>query len=198
MNLKTLMAAILIFSSPMVYSTQAQPTTAPANAEKKVDIATPQLSPEAREYYLKGAFLRYVAQYVEWPAGTLANNSIDLCVLGLIPFYQGINSINGKVVNSHPININKLLAIEDAKKSCQIVFITKTEKDNIKSIKASLKGSPILTFGDFDNFAAEGGAMNFYIANNKLAILANLGVISAAKLNVNPHMMKLITVVPNV
>jgi hypothetical protein len=197
MKIATIIATLLVLASPLAHS-ESTPAAPAASPTAPISVQTPTLSPEAREYYLKGAFLRYVAQYIEWPANALPKDAINICMIGQIPFFQGINSINDKVVNNHTIKVNKLPDMTDAKTKCQILLVTKTEQENVPSIVSALKGLPILTFGDIEDFATKGGAMNFYIANNRLAILANLGVIGSANLNVNPRMLKLITVVPNV
>jgi len=155
-------------------------------------------SPESREYHLKGAFLRYVAQYVEWPPEVFQESKIHICVLGLLPYYQGINSINGKVVNNHAIQISRIKTIDEAKNHCQIVFVAKTEEDSLKDIIKTTSGLPILLFGDMEGFAQDGGSMNFYIANNRLAIMTNLKAVEKAQLKISPEMMRLVTVVPEV
>ena len=155
-----------------------------------------QATGQSREYYLKAAFLRYVVQYTEWPTNAVPKDKLNICLLGQIPSFEGLNSITGKVVNDRALNLEKLLDLSHVKDQCQMLFVSKTEEDKTPDIVNKLKGSPILVFGDLDGFAAKGGAMNFYIANNRLAIMANLRALREAHLNLNPKMLKLITVVP--
>lgn len=156
------------------------------------------LSIESREYHLKAAFLRYVAKFVEWPSEAIPVDKINICILGQVPNFRAINSINGKVVNDRAINITKVLEVNDAKGACQILFVTKTEEENVPNIVNTLTGLPVLSFGDMENFAAKGGNMNFYIANNRLAIMINPPSVDKARLKINPRMLKVVTVVPNV
>ncbi len=156
-----------------------------------------EYSPESREYHLKGAFLRYVVKFIEWPTETLPEATINICILGQVPSFDGINSINGKIVNDRAISIIKITSIEEGNSSkCQLVFVSKTETDQMGTIITALVGKPVLSFGDMDQFSAKGGSMNFYIANNRLAIMANLPKVEKNNLKVNPEMLKLITVVP--
>lgn len=155
-----------------------------------------QYSPEAREYHLKAAFLRYVAKFIEWPSGVINQDKINICILGQVPYFEGINSINGKVIDNRTLVIKKLLDVKDAAGTCQIIFVTKTETDNISQIIQAVGNIPVLSFGDMEKFAEEGGNMNFYIANNRLAIAANLASIDKSSLKVNPEMLKLITIIP--
>lgn len=181
--LAVLMTATLLFS-PSSYATEA---------------ATPrELQKAAREYHLKAAFLRYVAKFVEWPADVIPEGKINICVLGQVPYYKGIDSINGKVVNDREINVQKVASIEDAQKDnqCQILYVAKTEANNMEAIIKELQDKPILGFGDMDKFAESGGDMNFYIMNNRLAIMINPPAVERSKLKISPRMLKLVTVIP--
>lgn len=159
-------------------------------------IANDEYSQESREYHLKAAFLRYVAKFVEWPSNVLPEGALNICILGQVPYFEGLNSINGKIVNDRALVISKILSIEAAKGQCQMLFVAKTEEEEVANIIHSIQGQPILTFGDMDHFAEKGGNMNFYIANNRLAIMTNLPTIDKANLKINPEMLKLVTIVP--
>lgn len=155
-----------------------------------------EYSPESREYHLKAAFLRYVAKFVEWPANAISAGTINICILGLIPSFEAINSINGKVVNDHTIAITKISEVKEAPGHCQILFVTKTEQDNVKKIISAVQNLPILAFGDMEHFAEQGGDMNFYIVNNRLAIMINPPAVNKSNLKISERMLKVVTVVP--
>lgn len=150
----------------------------------------------SREYHLKAAFLRYVAKFVEWPSTAQVSGTINICVLGLLPSFDAINSINGKVVNDRTLNVNRISNVSEAAGKCHLVFITKTQENNIKEIISSIKTQPILDFGDMEHFAEKGGDMNFYILNNRLAIMINPPAVEKSNLKINDRMMKVVTVVP--
>ncbi len=151
----------------------------------------------SREYHLKAAFLRYVAKFVSWPEGKDSETEINICLLGEFPSMKGINSINGRIVDDKPILIRPMPNIELAKKSCQILYISKTEEENLESIITELEGLPVLTFGDMEGFARLGGGMNFYVANNKMAIEINQRTVSKSELTIADRMLRLVTIVPD-
>lgn len=153
-------------------------------------------TPESREYHLKAAFLRYVAKFVEWPESALSESSINICVLGQVASFEGLNSINNKTVGDRTLAVSKIAKVSDAFNHCQILFVTKTEQENMKDIIAAIQNKPILGFGDVDGFAEAGGAMNFYIVNNRLAIMTNLPAVEKAGLTINPRMLRLVTIIP--
>lgn len=178
-----LLSAALLSSS--VKATETQDT---------VSIGAPQ---EAREYHLKAAFLRYVAKFVEWPPESMPEGNINICVIGQVPYYKGLDSITGKDANDRIIQVMKIGAIEDAEKQkCQILFVAKTESDKVDNILKVIQDKPILGFGDMDDFAEKGGDMNFYMMNKRLAIMINPPAVERSNLKISSRMLRLVTVVP--
>lgn len=152
-----------------------------------------------REYYLKGAFLRYVAKFVNWPEESLPSYSLNICILGNIPSLEGLNSINGKVVKDRSLVIKPIPQVEAVNEAqCQILFVGRSEQEKLTHIVDRFKTSPILTFGDMEGFAEIGGAMNFYIVNNRMGIMINQQTVNESQLTIDPKMLRLVTVVPDV
>lgn len=196
---------LLFMPSSLLAATPTAPAPAAAPEAGGLPQAAPDMgsaggsgdyTPESREYHLKAAFLRYVARFVEWPESSLPESAINICVLGQVTSFQGLNSINGKPAGDRAIAVSKITKVEEAFDRCQILFVTKTEQDNVKSIIAAIQNKPILGFGDMDGFAEMGGAMNFYIVNNRLAIMTNLPAVEHAGLKINPRMLRLVTIIP--
>lgn len=161
-------------------------------AAKKSDIA--------REYYLKAAFLRYVVEFVEWPKEAIPETAVTICVYGEIPSLEGLNSINGKVVNNRSIIIRTIPTLEVAKsgkQECQMLYIGQPKNTKLDSIIQEMKNLPVLTFGDQAGLAEKGGTMNFYIANNRMGIMINQETVAQNKLHINPRMLKLVTIFPD-
>lgn len=161
-------------------------------------IASGSDKQEAREYHLKAAFLRYVAKFVEWPDEMFEDSdALNICVLGNLPYFKAIDTISGKVVNEHELKVLKIPDIQSAEQqNCHLLFVTKTEEDNVEQIIKATQNKPILSFGDMDEFAEKGGDMNFYIMNNRLAIMINPPTIESSNLKISPRMLRLVTIVP--
>lgn len=152
----------------------------------------------SREYHLKAAFLRYVAKFVTWPESNMPKDFINICLYGEIPSMKGLNSINGREVEGRSLLVRPIKSLDDAKQECQILFVTDSEKPNLDSIISTMKAQPVLSFGDMEGFAEMGGAMNFYIVNNRMAIMINQETVAESNLSIHPRMLKLVTVVPNI
>jgi hypothetical protein len=195
-----LLTSIIVVSYLAILPTILFAGATPGASEGGLPQAMPsgggEYTPESREYHLKAAFLRYVAKFVEWPENTLSESSINICVLGQVASFEGLNSINNKTVGDRTLAVSKISKVADSFNHCQILFVTKTEQDNMKDIIAAIQNKPILGFGDMDGFAEAGGAMNFYIVNNRLAIMTNLPSVEKAGLKINPRMLRLVTIIP--
>ncbi len=159
-------------------------------------VSVNNASDTSREYHLKAAFLRYVAKFVTWPEQSLPDDVINVCLYGETPSMKGLNSINGRTIEERSILVRPIKSLEDAKTQCQILFVNKSEQENAKTIIGDLAGLPVLTFGDMEGFAENGGAMNFYIVNNRMAIMINQETVASSKLAIHPRMLRLVTIVP--
>ena len=181
------------FFSPITYSAEA-PQSDPAKEEKVKQLNI------SREYHLKAAFLRYVVEFVEWPKDAISESAVTICVYGGIPSLDGLNSINGKIVNNRTILIRpipKLEIIKNEKQACQMLYLGEVKAPSLEAIVTEMKNLPVLTFGDKAGLAEKGGSMNFYVANNRMGIMINQETVADNQLKINPRMLKLVTVFPD-
>jgi len=142
---------------------------------------------EFPEYKLKSAFLYNFAKFVTWPAQSFATpeTPMTIGILGDDPFGPLLNeTIKNKTVNGRPILI-KHLTRNDAAKDCHILFISRSEKERIPAILASLKGKSILTVSEVDKFAHNGGAINLLVVQESIRFEINLQAAEQAGLQVS-------------
>src|ERR1041384_7034866 len=79
--------------------------------------------PTQREYELKAAVLYHIIEYVEWPSEALARDSgtLQLGLIGDIPFAGAIELLNGKTVQGRKLIVKKVSSAEEAAE-CQALF----------------------------------------------------------------------------
>ena len=53
-------------------------------------------------------------------------------------------------------------------KSCNMLYISNSEKDHLEEILEAIKNQPILVIGDTYGFAERGVGINFVIIGNKI------------------------------
>jgi len=127
------------------------------------------------EYEIKAAFLYNFVQFVEWPPAAFADPGAPLTigVLGDDPFGPLLEqTVKGETVKGRGFVIRRFRDVEAAK-SCQVLFISKSEKERIPQILKHLEWAPVLTVGEADGFAARGGIVNFIIEKSRVRFEIN-------------------------
>ena len=133
------------------------------------------------EYDVKAAFLANFAQFVKWPGGS----SGTIGILGDDPFGGKLqNALQGK------LNIRHSKRPDDLK-NCQIVFVSKSERGNVSAILSSLGEANVLTVGDSDGFAKQGGVIGFTMAGDKVRFEINTAAARRAGLVISSQLLKL-------
>ena len=131
-------------------------------------------APAPSEYQLKAAFLFNFAKFVEWPQQSFTDEKSEFIIgiLGDNPFGDDLSrTVDGKKISEHPIRVQKFEAAEDIK--CHILFISSSEKKRLAEIFAKIKGNPILTVGEAEQFIQTGGIINFVHVDNKIRFQIN-------------------------
>ena len=156
----------------------------------------PQDTPSV-EYQLKAAFLFNFAKFVAWPTDAFPSDKapISLCVFRHDPFGGALD----EVIREKAINNRELLArrIKDLPelKACQLVFVSETEERQLPEILSSLKGASALVVGESADFAERGGAIQFFLENNKLRFAVNVDAIQRARLQASSKLLALARIV---
>ena len=123
------------------------------------------------ETEIKAVYLERFTRFIEWPKHSASADASQPFVLGVIgknPFGSTLNAIykNIKIKNR-----SVLLAFYSNKAQisrCDLLYISSSEKDSIRSILALIGEKPILTVGDSKGLAEQGVHINLYRKNNKL------------------------------
>lgn len=152
-----------------------------------------QTRAQSKEYQLKAAFLFNFAQFVEWPPETFATPDAPFCigVLGDDPFGSALDAmVQGETISGHKITVLRASQL-DVLKNCQIVFVSKSEKNRIPEILAALKSKPVLTVGDMENFGQRGGNINFYQEDNKVRFAINPAAAKEDGLRISSQLLRL-------
>lgn len=140
-------------------------------------------SAPASEYQVKAAFLFNFVSFVEWPANAFddANTPYVIGVLGQDPFGSYLDeTVRGERVNSRPLVVQHYRQASEVKQ-CHVLFISRSESEQLDQIVASLKSRKILTVTDavggnsgvIIRFVTEGNRIRFKI-DVQAAKVANL------------------------
>lgn len=139
------------------------------------------------ESEIKAAYLFNFTRFVEWPpeAFSDAKAPIVIGVLGEDGFADLLrDSTAGKIVNGRAVVIRQLKEGSDLR-SCNILFVSASERRYGPRIHEQLKNSTVLTVGDADLSVQSISIITFFVEENKLRLEIDLESASAARLKIS-------------
>src|SRR6267378_1758058 len=146
----------------------------------------------SREYQVKAVFLFNFAQFVEWPTNAFpeAQTPLVIGVLGEDPFGAYLDeTVRGEKVNDRPLVVQRYHRVEEIK-ACHVLFISRSETENLEPIFTNLKGRNVLTVSDAVGFAQRGGMIRFVTEKNKIRLRINLEAAKAAGLTISSKLLR--------
>jgi hypothetical protein len=149
------------------------------------------------EYQVKAAFLYNFAKFVEWPSDAFPDEKtpITLCIFAEDPFGGVLDEIvRGRAINNRPLAIRRTNALAGLK-GCHLVFVGVREDKRLPEMLEGLKGSSALVVGESEGFAERGGAIQFYLDNNRVRFIANVDAVQRARLSVSSKLLALARIV---
>jgi hypothetical protein len=151
-----------------------------------------QAPPAPTEYQVKAVFLFNFSQFVDWPAASFADGRSPLVigVLGRDPFGTTLDEIvSGETVNGRPLAVRRYDSV-DKVDTCHILFVDRSQAEQVDAILAALKGRSVLTVADFEGFARHGGIIRFITVDNKIRLRVNLAAAQEAKLTISSKLLR--------
>jgi len=148
---------------------------------------------EAPEYDIKAAYLFNFAQFVQWPPQAFSSPSAPMVIgiLGSDPFGGKLDRIvRGEVLRGHRLTVRHVGGTGDLR-SCQILFIPKSESGRVQEALAAVRGSAVLTVGDSDHFVAQGGMIGFVMAGKSVRFQINSGAAQREGLTISSRLLRL-------
>lgn len=184
---RPLVALALVFT---LFSGGDQTAWAGSEAEDKNAV---------REYEIKAAFVYNFAKFTEWPEYAFydADTPLRVCALGHDPIRPGLEALAGKSVQLRQIAISVLGRIEESN-SCHLIFVSKSEADELPEIMEYLSHRPILTVSDIDGFADAGGMIALKTVDNKIRFTVNILATRTGGLSLSPQVLRLADIVGHI
>lgn len=153
--------------------------------------------PSASEYQVKAVFLYNFAQFVSWPAETLADSTapIVIGVLGDDPFGAILdNTLRNERLGARPFEVRRFQTAAEVT-DCHILFISGGRNVRPDQQLASFTHRPILTVSEASRFAQRGGMIGFVMDRNHVRLQINLEAAQAAGLTISSKLLRVADVV---
>jgi len=147
----------------------------------------------AGEYEVKAAFLVNFAGFVRWPGAAFANaaSPFVVCVAGEDPFGAAFEPFKQNKVAGRSLDVRSLDSSSAVPGNCHILFVAGSETPRLSGILGALRTTPVLTVSDLEDFAVDGGMIQFYLRDEKVRFEINQQAAEAAGLKIDARLLKL-------
>jgi hypothetical protein len=147
----------------------------------------------SREYQLKAVFLWRLAQFTQWPANAFdqPDSPIVIGVLGENPFDGALEAaVRGETAQGRKLVIQHYRSPDEIK-TCHILFINGPVARQVKEITAAVAGRSILTVRDAEGLPrAYEPMIRFVTEQNKIKLRIDLKAVTAARLVLDPRLLR--------
>lgn len=139
----------------------------------------------SNEYKIKAGYLYNFTKFVSWPQDN--SPSFNVCILAVDPFGDLIDPIEKRSVSERPIKIYRLTDAKSINATpsffCHILF---------SPLVYPPKNLPVntLTVGERENFAQDGGMIEFIHKDSRIKLLVNLRAVRNSSLKVSAKLLE--------
>jgi YfiR/HmsC-like len=145
------------------------------------------------EYQVKAAYLLNFTRYVEWPARAFDSPSepITICVLGQDPFGSVLDAtLRGRTTQGRQASVRRVATVAETE-GCHVVFISRETWRDQPDLPRRVRALGMLTVGESDEFAQQGGVISFVIQNEAVRFVVNADARDRAGLRISSRMLSL-------
>jgi hypothetical protein len=147
----------------------------------------------ASDYQFKAAYILNFANLTLWPQNSFRNptDPFAICLVGTDEVHQLFEKqYDGLIIANRPVAILKVSKPSELS-GCQIVMITADAEERIDEFIEATEGTSILTIGETQDFAQQGGIIGFYKDESKIRFEINQGAAQNARLRISSRLLRL-------
>jgi YfiR/HmsC-like len=147
----------------------------------------------ALEYRTKANFLSKFPSFIGWPENALPPGQAPflLCVFGDFSLGTSLAEITrGTAIHERCVEI-RWVRKEQELKSCQILFVSRSEQKKYGQVLEAVRGQGVLTVGETAEFLDAGGIVSFSMEEEKLKFDINLDEANRAHLRFSSRLLAL-------
>jgi len=160
----------------------------------QISYAAPKV---ADEYQVKAVFLYNFANFIRWPSSAFSNRytPFRICIYGDDPFREELDiTIENERIGRHAVKVKRLNSMINVN-NCQILFISQSKQAYFTKILTYVKQYPILTVSDIDDFAIQGGMIQFYKHGKRIRFYINPDSLKKVGLHASANLLRIARIV---
>jgi YfiR/HmsC-like len=149
---------------------------------------------DVTEPSLKAAFVYNFAKFTEWPEDVLpASAPFNACVLDGGSVADALErAVKGRLLGGRQIIVQRV-AVGAALRSCHLLFVSGLKGAEVGVVVAAVRGAPVLTISDIDEFALIGGIAHVFVENGTMRFDLNLDLARRSHLQLSSKLLSLAT-----
>ena len=151
--------------------------------------------PSAEENALKAALVYKLAQFVDWPESSGRAERFAFCILGEDAFDGALDRLQGRVLDDRPVVVRHFRQSEAVSPDCRVLFFGPDKQPFEREILERLADRPMLTLGEGDAFAENGGMIQLRRDGRKFAFVINPARARRAGLTIAAPLLAMSTIV---
>ena len=137
---------------------------------------------------------------MDWPEEKAGDKNIIIGIIGKDPFGKAFESVKNKQVKGKNIIVKNFKDITESHKSgekikalreCHLLFVCRSQKQQVGEIIKLLKGCSVLTVADMPGFLESGGTINFLKEDEKIRFEINNTAAKQARLIIRSKLLRL-------
>ncbi len=139
---------------------------------------------------LMAQFIERFSRFIEWPADDPSQPFV-IGVIGDSPIRPALVGLAGQArIKGKAIEVRDIANMSDID-NCQILFISRSERNRLSDILARARNKPILTVGDTRGFARAGVMINFDNDGDEIRFKINESAATSTGLRLAPKLLAL-------
>jgi hypothetical protein len=144
------------------------------------------------EAALKGALIHNFAKYTKWLPDALPPQAPFLaCVLGDKNVADALErSVRGRLLSDHPVTVSFVTATT-ALRSCHLLYISAVAQAQANVALAAVRGAPVLTMVDIENFNRRGTIVRVFVESGKVQFDIDLWLARGSGLGLSSQVLSL-------
>ncbi len=149
------------------------------------------------EYAVKAIYTYRFILFTEWPEKAPSLSAPDTITIGIVgkdPFNNFFAGVENKLIAQKKKDLRIIRLGRHSKKhelkECHLLFISRSEADNLNRILAATQNDPVLTVSDIDNFCDKGGIISLINVGNKIQFEINLSGSRRANLSMAADLLE--------
>jgi len=140
------------------------------------------------EHAVKAAFVYNLTKYVEWPE---TKNDLVIGVLGNGPMTDVLKKLlDGRSSEARPLHVI-VSPNDDQLQRCDILYVTDSSPRQLRVELEKLRNRDILTVGDTESFARDGGIVGLVRVGEQVQLQINLEASRQSHLKISSRLLNI-------